>query len=326
MPDNRGNTVSSDFDDPGNSEDSLPNDSPGHTPIVPIILKTCAIVLIVLGFSAIAYPLILQQISSRRLARNAEASEVLAESQSPRHLKHELDMAHRYNDELARTGQPFLGEIPSDASHSALQTSPDADNVKRYQSLLDEGEGIMATITIPKISVKLPVYHGTDDRILANGAGHLYGSSLPVGGASTHAVIAAHNGMADSLMFTRLDELRIGDRFSIKSMDRTLSYRVDRINVILPDDDSKLRIEPGQDRVTLMTCTPYGINDHRLLVSATRTATPVNDTGNDTKKICIGETSIAMVTLISCMTIKYVQKRNKPTLARHHQHPTNHSL
>lgn len=314
--------VSSDFDGNPINNDSWSGGGGTHAPIAPIILKACAIALIVLGISAIAYPLILQQISSRKLAHNAEVSEVLAESQSPQHLKYELEMAHRYNTELAKTGQPFLGEIPTNSPYSTIPASSDSDHAGGYQSLLDQGEGIMATITIPKISVRLPIYHGTDDEILANGAGHLYGSSLPVGGPSTHAVIAAHTGMTDALMFTRLDEMRIGDGFSIKSMGRTLSYRVDRINVILPDDDSKLRIEPGQDRVTLMTCTPYGINDHRLLVSAIRTITPAETNGKNTKRTDMLEMSIIIIAAISCLTIKYVQTRNKPIPAKHHKYIT----
>lgn len=132
----------------------------------------------------------------------------------------------------------------------------------------------MGTIRIPKISVKLPIYHGTSQSALASGAGHLYGSSLPVGGKNTHAVITGHRGLVDAMMFTRLDEMRVGDYFYIEVMGRTLGYKVDRISVIEPNDTSTLKIVPGEDRVTLMTCTPYGVNTHRLLVSAVRAPIP----------------------------------------------------
>ena len=145
---------------------------------------------------------------------------------------------------------------------------------KEYQSLLDSGSGVMGTIRIPKISVRLPIYHGTSQSALASGSGHLYGSSLPVGGRSTHAVITGHRGLVEAMMFTRLDEMRVGDYFYIEVMGRTLGYKVDRISVIEPHDTSKLKIVPGEDRVTLMTCTPYGVNTHRLLVSAVRSAIP----------------------------------------------------
>ncbi len=157
----------------------------------------------------------------------------------------------------------------TDAS-SASASSADAE----YQSLLDSGGGVMGTIRIPKISVKLPIYHGTSESALASGAGHLYGSSLPVGGRNTHAVLTGHRGLVEAAMFTRLDEMRVGDYFYIEVMGRTLGYQVDRITVIEPNDTSQLKIVPGEDRVTLMTCTPYGVNTHRLLVSATRSSIP----------------------------------------------------
>lgn len=157
----------------------------------------------------------------------------------------------------------------TDAS-SASASSADAE----YQSLLDSGGGVMGTIRIPKISVKLPIYHGTSESALASGAGHLYGSSLPVGGRNTHTVLTGHRGLVEAAMFTRLDEMRVGDYFYIEVMGRTLGYQVDRITVIEPNDTSQLKIVPGEDRVTLMTCTPYGVNTHRLLVSATRSSIP----------------------------------------------------
>lgn len=123
--------------------------------------------------------------------------------------------------------------------------------------------------------VDLPIYHGTGERQLSLGAGHLYGSSLPVGGRDTHAVVTGHRGMVRAQMFTRLDEMREGDFVYIRTMNETLAYEVDHISVIEPNDTSQLHIVPGQDRLTLMTCTPYGINSHRLLVSGHRVSIPV---------------------------------------------------
>lgn len=143
--------------------------------------------------------------------------------------------------------------------------------------------------------MNLPVYHGTSELTLASGAGHLYGSSLPVGGESTHSVITGHRGLVEAAMFTRLDEMRVGDYFYLDVMGRTLGYKVDRITEINPDDTSKLKIVLGEDRVTLMTCTPYGVNTHRLLVSALRSAIPGEipaeaDAAKDARAIgaCIG--------------------------------------
>lgn len=194
----------------------------------------------------------------------------------------------------------------TDAS-SASASSADAE----YQSLLDSGGGVMGTIRIPKISVKLPIYHGTSESALASGAGHLYGSSLPVGGKNTHAVLTGHRGLVEAAMFTRLDEMRVGDYFYIEVMGRTLGYQVDRITVIEPNDTSQLKIVPGEDRVTLMTCTPYGVNTHRLLVSATRSAIPdeipaENDAVKDARTIGV---IAGVATLVLGMLLVWLRRR-----------------
>ena len=197
---------------------------------------------------------------------------------------------------------------------SASASSADAE----YQSLLDSGGGVMGTIRIPKISVKLPIYHGTSESALASGAGHLYGSSLPVGGKSTHAVLTGHRGLVEAAMFTRLDEMRVGDYFYIEVMGRTLGYQVDRITVIEPNDTSQLKIVSGEDRVTLMTCTPYGVNTRRLLVSATRSAIPdeipaENDAVKDTRTIGV---IAGVATLVLGMLLVWL--RRKPWHIRRH--------
>lgn len=194
----------------------------------------------------------------------------------------------------------------TDAS-SASASSADAE----YQSLLDSGGGVMGAIRIPKISVKLPIYHGTSESALASGAGHLYGSSLPVGGRNTHTVLTGHRGLVEAAMFTRLDEMRVGDYFYIEVMGRTLGYQVDRITVIEPNDTSQLKIVPGEDRVTLMTCTPYGVNTHRLLVSATRSAIPdeipaENDAVKDARTIGV---IAGVATLVLGMLLVWLRRR-----------------
>ena len=141
------------------------------------------------------------------------------------------------------------------------------------QTLDISGTGIMGYITIPKISVELPIYHGTDEGVLQVAAGHLEGSSLPVGGAGTHAVISAHRGLPSAKLFTNLDELEVGDRFTITVLNRVLTYEVDQISIVLPTEIDQLLPTEGMDYVTLMTCTPYGINTHRLLVRGKRVET-----------------------------------------------------
>ena len=167
----------------------------------------------------------------------------------------------------------------ADAFNAQIAADPDAlyfpDRFPSYESTLDvTGTGIMGYITIEKISVELPIYHGTSDAVLQVAAGHLEGTSLPVGGASTHAVISAHRGLPSAKLFTNLDQLEVGDTFTITVLDRTLTYEVDNISIILPTETDSLKVSEGKDYITLMTCTPYGINTHRLLVRGRRITTP----------------------------------------------------
>ena len=144
-----------------------------------------------------------------------------------------------------------------------------------YENTLNiTGTGIMGYITISKIGVELPIYHGTSDAVLQVAAGHLEGTSLPVGGASTHAVISAHRGLPSAKLFTNLDQLEVGDTFTITVLDRVLTYEIDNIAIVLPTETENLQVVDGKDYVTLMTCTPYGINTHRLLVRGRRIETP----------------------------------------------------
>lgn len=235
--------------------------------------------------------------------------------------------AKSYNERLAVSGQPILGEAKDpfaavQGGSRASETDDDDGSAsskdEEYQGLLDSGGGVMGTIRIPKISVNLPIYHGTSQSALASGAGHLYGSSLPVGGESTHAVITGHRGLVNATMFTRLDEMRVGDYFYLDVMGHTLGYQVDRISVIEPNDTSKLKIVPGEDRVTLMTCTPYGVNTHRLLVSAVRSSIPdvipdESDAAKDARLIAI---VAAVITLLLGLVLLWL--RRKPWHIRRH--------
>lgn len=185
-----------------------------------------------------------------------------------------FDKAHKYNESLLANGQRVLGDAVDPFTQDKDQV-PISQKDKTYNSILnDNGDGVMGSISIPSISVKLPIYHGTSLATLDKGAGHMYGTSLPVGGKDTLSVISAHTGSPKALFFTHLDEMHKGDVFYIHVGSKTLAYKVDEIDVILPSDFSKLTIRKGEDRVTLMTCTPYGRNTHRLLVSGKRAQMP----------------------------------------------------
>ncbi|MBQ4599615.1 MAG: class C sortase [Clostridia bacterium] len=146
-------------------------------------------------------------------------------------------------------------------------------NAEEYAQLLDPFDtGVMGYIEIPVINCKLPIAHGTDDSVLRDSVGHLEWTSLPVGGESTHSVLSGHRGLPSAELLTNIDRMEVGDAFYIHILDQVFEYRVDEINVIVPDDSSKLQIVEGKDYVTLLTCTPYGINSHRLLVRGERVA------------------------------------------------------
>ena len=222
-------------------------------------LSTIILILIFLvGLSVMLYPSVSDAVNrkhqSRAVAGYAEEVEQLSDADYQTYF----DAADAYNRQLNTTPNAFY--------------KPDL--VSGYAQTLDiSGTGIMGYITIPKISVELPIYHGTDEGVLQLAAGHLEGSSLPVGGAGTHAVISAHRGLPSAKLFTNLDELEVGDRFTITVLNRVLTYEVDQISIVLPTEIDQLLPTEGMDYVTLMTCTPYGINTHRLLVRGKRVET-----------------------------------------------------
>ena len=166
--------------------------------------------------------------------------------------------AEAYNAALAQKANPYFFTEEDQAL---------------YDSTLNvSGTGIMGYIDIPEIKCTLPIYHGTSEAVLQVGVGHIEGSSLPVGGEGTHCVLSGHSGLPSAVLFTHLEDLDIGDLFTLQIMDETLTYEVDRFNRVLPHEMDLLTIEEGKDSCTLVTCTPYGVNTHRLLVHAHRVA------------------------------------------------------
>lgn len=173
-----------------------------------------------------------------------------------------LGNAHSYNNKLTDSG--------------ILWTMTD-EEMNEYNSTLDvTGTGIMGYIEIDKIDCSLPIYHGIDDTVLQIAIGHIAGTSLPVGGEGTHTVLSGHRGLPSAKLFTRLDEMQEGDTFVICVLDEVMTYEVDKVTIVEPDDLSPITIEAGKDLVTLVTCTPYGINTHRLLVRGHRIANTVD--------------------------------------------------
>lgn len=222
------------------------------------------VLLVVAGLAVVLYPSAATWFNAREQARSIAAFARVVDGLPAEQRAAVLRAAHDYNDDpgdLGLTTDPFTSEVASDAP-----------GVARYLSMLDISE-VMARLRVPSIGVDLPVYHGTNEETLERGVGHLFGSSLPVGGASTHAVLTAHRGHPETHLFSDLDQVGVGDVIMVDVLGETLTYEVDQVLVVEPTDTEALRIEPEADRLTLITCTPYAVNTHRILVRGTRVAT-----------------------------------------------------
>lgn len=216
--------------------------------------KKSTIILLVsffVGLSVLLYPSISSFWNSKTQSEAIVDYETMLSQYKPEDYTALFAAADDYNRQLAALSEPL----------TEYKSLPD------YNGILSVGAGgMMGYITVPKISLELPVYHGTSDRVLSVAVGHLKGTSFPVGGEGTHAVVSAHRGLPTAVLFTHLDRMEIGDVFSFTILDRTITYEVDQIRIVEPDDSGLLQIQEGKDYCTLLTCTPYGINTQRLLV------------------------------------------------------------
>ena len=222
-------------------------------------LGTWILVLIMLiGLGIMAYPTVSDWWNSFHASRAIASYSNAVENVDKEKLDEMIQAAHEYNEKLLKKPNPY--------------TMTDED-MAEYNSLLDlSGTGIIGYITIKSIGVYIPIYHGVEESVLQIAIGHIEWTSLPVGGESTHAVVSGHRGLPSAKLFTDLDQLREGDTFSITVLNQMITYEVDQIRIVEPGDISELAIAPGKDYCTLVTCTPYGINTHRLLIRGTRVA------------------------------------------------------
>ena len=214
----------------------------------------------IVGFSLCAYPLVSSFLEGKRQENTVATFKQALQSSKEEDIDKCINAAREYNQLLFQASQLYIG----DSKSQLLSRESYRKNLNLF------GDGIMGSVEIPKISVSIPIYHGTDDAILSIGVGHLYGSSFPVGGKDTHSVLTGHRGLPDAKLFTRLDELERGDVFFLHVYNQKLSYKVDEIQVIKPSEKESLQIRKGKDLVSLVTCTPYGINTHRLVVTGKR--------------------------------------------------------
>lgn len=209
------------------------------------------------------YPFISNWLFENKTDSVADAVEQAAQELDNSEQQAALQAAREYNQVLANGHVTLTDPFEEDVTD---------EDLAEYESLLNlMDDGVMGTVEIPVIDVSLPIYHGTSESVLEKGVGHLHGTSLPVGGESTHTVLTGHTGLSKAKLFTDLTELEKGDIFFLRVMGENLAYEVDQIKVVLPSELDDLKIVPGEDYCTLVTCTPYGVNSHRLLVRGVRT-------------------------------------------------------
>lgn len=267
------------------------------------LLSILIVVLLLGGTALLLYPTIGEYINSKHSAAVIKKYHEAYVNTTDDRLQKMIGEAEQYNDKLRGVPSTMNGGQP----------------LGGYDDLLNlTGDGIMGYIDIDKIGVELPIYHGVAKEVLQVGAGHMKGSSLPVGGKGTHCVLSGHRGLPSAKLFTDLDDMEIGDRFTITVLDRVMTYEVDQIKVVLPENTEYLGIDNDKDYCTLVTCTPYGINTHRLLVRGVRIDGDVNKApgifvSNEAFKIskAVVATVIALPAFIAVVVITIILERRR---------------
>lgn len=239
------------------------------------------------GFGILIYPTVSDQWNTYRQNRLISSYETVVENLTQEDFTAEWEKARQFNDTIKQN------DLYSDVFG---EDNGELKNTDYWKILNIANDGVMGYLSIPKINIKIAIYHGTGDEVLQTGIGHMNGTKLPIGGESTHSVLAAHRGLPSARLFTDIDQLRKGDMFYIHVLDETLAYQVNEIWDMVDKDDmdtlgEAMKIDEGEDEVTLFTCTPYGVNSHRLLVQGTRV--PYN--GEEEAETSVAETMLRTV-------------------------------
>lgn len=262
-------------------------------------------IIFLIGLSVMLYPSFSNYWNSRVQSRAVASYNNDVQKMSKQDYKRMFQEADDYNEELNKIDHPFENyvEIPG------------------YDDILNvSGTGIIGYVTIDRIKTELPIYHGTSEGVLQIGVGHLEGSSFPVGGVGTHTVLSAHRGLPSAKLFSNLDEMEEGDTFQITVLNRVLTYQVDQIHIVEPGDLDDLQVDPEKDYCTLMTCTPYGINTHRLLVRGVRVDgsanayVPADAYQIEPNVVAVATTITITVIMIVISFVMWAVKRRKGTI------------
>ncbi len=266
------------------------------------------VLMLFIGVCVLLYPALSQYWNSKTQTHAVDNYQDILNSLQKEDYTAYFEEADQYNAALQNLEVPLL----------------EYGQLAEYNQILNvSGTGVMGYITIEKLGVELPLYHGTSDSVLNIACGHMEGTSLPVGGDSTHSVLSAHRGLPHAKLFTDLDKMEVGDVFTITILDRTMTYQVDQIKVVNPNEIDEVRIIDGEDHCTLLTCTPYGINSHRLLVRGTRieNAAPILYVTSNAFKIdsLVATPVVAapiLLILLIVLMVKYRDKESKPLISK----------
>lgn len=266
------------------------------------------VLMLFVGVCVLLYPSVSQYWNTKTQSRAVVNYREILAAIKPEDYDKYFEQADRYNQELSALSAPLV-------NYGTLQ---------EYEQILNiAGNGVMGYVSIPKLGVELPLHHGISAEVLNVACGHLEGTSLPVGGENTHSVLSAHRGLPHAKLFTELDKMEIGDTFTITVLNRTVTYQVDQIKVVRPDQVEDIQIVPGEDLCTLLTCTPYGINSHRLLVRGVRieNAAPVLHVTSNAYRIdsLVATPVVAapiLLILLVVLMVKYRDKGSKSLISK----------
>ena len=273
------------------------------------------VLMLFVGVCGLLYPSVSQYWNSKTQTRAVEDYRALLESLQPQDYAAFFEEAAAYNDALRALPSPLT----------------DYHQISGYNDTLRvKGSDIMGYVTVPKMGVEIPLYHGVSAEVLNIACGHLEGTSLPIGGESTHCVLSAHRGLPHAKLFTDLDKMEVGDTFQLTVLNQTLTYQVDQIKIVRPNESDDIQIVPGEDFCTLLTCTPYGINSHRLLVRGTRIENPpttLHVTSNAYRIDSLVATPVVaapiLLILLIVLMVKYRDKGSKPLIAKEEEEWSN---
>ena len=266
------------------------------------------VLMLFVGVCGLLYPSVSQYWNSKTQTRAVENYQEILNSLKQEDYDVFFQEADRYNVELSELKNPLLNYRQLDGYNEILNIN---------------GNGIMGYVSIPKLGVEIPIYHGISAEVLNVACGHLEGTSLPVGGENTHCVLSAHRGLPHAKLFTDLDKLEVGDTFMLTVLNHTLTYQVDQIKVVRPDEIDDVQLVAGKDLCTLLTCTPYGINSHRLLVRGTRienAAPALYVTSNAYRIDSLVATPVVaapiLLILLIVLMVKYRDTGSKPLISK----------